>query len=182
MSTSTTEPEAPEFGFADAVIALCGFGAFPAFVAGAAQAMLTREFDEFDAARVDALIAAIAAWQGSTAIPPPLDRWPNGFSSSCTQARVRRPIRVPPSVITPGRSPGMCCARPRRLACAAAASGTGRARPTSSKTATSPSSARASPAHTLPMRSRSRAWASRSLKPCSAAAAHRSPAPSSPTR
>lgn len=70
MSVATTEVEAPGLGFADAAIALCGCGAFPALVADAAQAMLTREFD---AASVDALIAAIAAWQGGVAIPAALE-------------------------------------------------------------------------------------------------------------
>ncbi len=56
--------------FADAAMALAGSGAFPAFVADAARVLLVREFD---AARVTALIAAIADWQRGTAIPAALE-------------------------------------------------------------------------------------------------------------
>lgn len=61
--------EAP-LAFAEAAMALAGTGAFPAFVADAARAMLEREFD---AARVTALIAAVAAWQRGAAIPAALE-------------------------------------------------------------------------------------------------------------
>jgi hypothetical protein len=65
-----TATEAAPFGFEDAAIALAGSGAFPALVAAAARAMLEQEFD---AARVAALITAIAAWQGGAAIPDALE-------------------------------------------------------------------------------------------------------------
>jgi len=70
INPQPAEPDAPALDFADAAIALAGSGAFPAFVADAAQAILAREFD---AARVTALIAAIAAWQGGAAIPAALE-------------------------------------------------------------------------------------------------------------
>lgn len=58
------------FSFEDAAVALAGSGAFPAFVASAARAMLEAEFGS---ARVAALIPAIAAWQDGTAIPAELE-------------------------------------------------------------------------------------------------------------
>ena len=60
----------PPFSFSNAAVALAGSGAFPALVATAARAMLEQEFD---AARVTALIPAIAAWQDGTAIPAALE-------------------------------------------------------------------------------------------------------------
>lgn len=58
------------FSFEDAAVALAGSGAFPAFVAEAARAMLEQEFG---GAGVAALIPAIAAWQGGAAIPAELE-------------------------------------------------------------------------------------------------------------